>query len=115
MDEIKLTKDSDALICALYREYLQRRKNGIAKGQAKILGSAQRIHETIVPKWIFGDVEETLRELARAGVLTCLNADDTVYLATLSDQGIIYMENRFKDGLAEVLGYIEKIKSILLW
>lgn len=29
--------------------------------------------------------------------------------------GIIYMESRFKNGFSDVLGYIEKIKSILLW
>jgi len=32
-----------------------------------------------------------------------------------NDSGIIYMERRFKNGLTEVLDYIEKVKSILLW
>lgn len=115
MSEVKLTKDSDALICALYKEYLQKRENGTTKGQAKWFGGANHIRETIVPKWLLGDVEETLWELHRAGLLVCQSADNTVYLAALADDGIVYMENRFKDGLSDVLGYIEKIKSILLW
>lgn len=115
MSEIKLTKDSDALICALYKEYLQKRKDGIPKGDAKCFGGAEYIHRTIVPKWSLGDTEETLWELHRAGLLVCKPADNTVYFAILADDGIVYMENRFKDGISEVLGHIEKIKSILLW
>ncbi len=113
--EIQLTKDSDALICALYKDYLQKRKDGVSKGDAKILGGAEHIQRTIVPKWILEDVEETLWELHRAGLLLCQPADNTVYLTILTDAGIIYMENRFKDGLTDILGYLEKIKSILLW
>lgn len=115
MSEIKLTKDSDALICALYKEYLQRRKDGTPKGDAKSFGGAKHIQDTIVPKWALGDVEETLWELERAGFLVCQPGDNTILLSFLDDPAIIYMENRFKDGLSEVLGYIEKIKSILLW
>ena len=115
MFEIKLTKDSDALICAIYKEYLQRRKDGIPKGKAKSLGSAEDIQRTIVPKWQLGDVEDALWELDRTDLMVCQPGDNTVYYATLDNNGIIYMENRFKNGLSDVLGYIEKIKSILLW
>lgn len=115
MGDVKLTRDSDALICALYKEYLQKRKDGTPKGDAKWLGGAEHIQQTIVPKWSLADTEETLWELHRAGLLVCTSADNTVYFASLADDGIIYMENRFKDGLSDVLGYIEKIKSILLW
>lgn len=115
MAKIELTKDSDALISALYKDYLQKRKDGISKGRAKFLGSAEQIHQNIVPKWVFEDVEETLWELSRAGLLDCIPADNTVYMAIMADAGIIYMESRFKDGLLEVLDYLEQIKSILLW
>lgn len=115
MSTVELTKDSDALISALYKEYLQKRKDGISKGKAKIFGGAKEIHETIVPKWGFGDVEETLWELSRAGLLDCSPGDNTVWLAMLNDSGIIYMEKKFKNGLSEVLDYVEQIKSILLW
>ena len=115
MAEISLTKDSDALICALYKEYLQKRKKGVPKGEAKYLGGAKHIQSAIVPNWILGDVEETLWELHRAGLLLCQPADNTVYRSVLADDGIIYMENRFKNGLTDVLDYVDKVKSILLW
>ena len=115
MHEIKLTKDSDALICAIYKEYLQKLKNGNPKSKAKYLGSAEDIQYSIVPKWVIENIEETLWELDRSGLLDCYPADNTVYSAVLNDAGISYMENRFKNGISEVLGYIERIKSILLW
>jgi len=115
MREVALTKDSDALICALYKEYLQKRRDGISKREAKYLGGAKHIQQALVPKWPLGDVEETCWELERKGFLMCQPANNTIYMSVLGDDGIIYMENRFKNGLSEVLAYLEKVKSILLW
>jgi len=115
MGEIILTKDSDALLCALYKEYMQKRKAGVSKRSAKCFGNAKHIQSIIVPKWDIGDIEETCWELARKGFLLCLSANNTIHMASLGDEGIIYMENRFRSGLDEVLDYLEKIKSILLW
>lgn len=114
MGEISLTKDSDALICVLYRDYLKKRKSGTAKSDAKWFGSSEFIQRDLIPKWSPEDTDETCRELHRAGLLTCEYADNRVIFCILSDAGIAYMENRFANGLDEVLGYIERIKSILL-
>ena len=110
MSDINLTKDSDALICAIYKDYLEKRKNGISKNNCKHIGSSEDIQKTIVPEWSFEDVEETCRELSRANLLDCNFADNIVYDSYLSDTAIIYMENRFKNGLSEVLDYFQKIK-----
>lgn len=115
MSEVHLTKDSDALICALYKDYLQKRKDGVPKGQAKSLGNASYIQRTVVPKWLLGDVEETLWELDRAGLLICNPGGNTVTATVLADDGIIYMEKRFQNGLTDILDYVEKVKAILLW
>lgn len=115
MSEIKLTKDSEALICAIYKEYLQRRKSGTPKGDAKWFGDAEEIQKNIVPKWQLGDVEETCWELERKNFLVCQSANNTILETVLGDEAIIYMENRFQNGLNDVLEYLEKIKSILLW
>lgn len=55
----------------------------------------------------------TCRELDRAGMLQCFYADDMVYESTLSDQAIIYMENRFERNINTVMDYIAKIKSMI--
>lgn len=111
--DIRVTKDSDALICLLYKQYCQQRKNGVPKSSAKMFGSSDEIQKTIAPKWTFDDVDETCRELHRAELIECFYADNVVQDCWLSDYGIIYMENRFKDGLNSVLDYLEKIRNIL--
>ena len=115
MSEIKLTKDADALICVLYKSYCEKRQSGQSKPNAKHLGCADEIRSRLVPKWTLADVEDTCWELKRAGLLKTLDADNTVYDAWLTSEAVIYMENRFKNGLSEFLNYLEQIKSILLW
>lgn len=109
---MELTKDAEKLICLLYKSYLQKRKSGISKSQATCFGSSHDIHEQLCPDLIFEDVDDTCRELSRADLLNCLWADNIAYHVILSDNAIVYMENRFKNGLSEVLEFIDKIK---LW
>lgn len=115
MSEIKLTREADALICVLYREYLQRRKSGVSKADAKFFAGSQYIHTELMAKWSFEDVDETCRELSRAGLLNCRYADNITYIATISDAGIIYMESRFADGVSAVFSYLERIRAMLPW
>lgn len=111
--ETKLTNDSDYLLCALYKEYRRRRKEGINKADSKKMGSSKDIHESLMKKWCFEDVEETCRELSRAGFLKIFFADNIAYIITLSDDAVIYMENRFSNGLQGVLDRMEQIKNII--
>ena len=111
--DTKLTKDADKLISVIYKWYLEKRKDGTPKGRAKIIGSSELIHNSILPKWSFPDVDETCRELHRKGFLQCEYSNNVVDIAVLTDDAIIYMENRFPDGLNQVLGYISKIVALL--
>jgi len=111
MDNLSLTKDAEKLICIMYKNYLEKRKAGEPKSKAKKFGGSNSIHEKLLPKWSFQDVDDTCRELSRAGLLSCMWASDVAYNVSLSDSGISYMENRFKNGLKEVTDFISKILS----
>ena len=111
--EYKLTNDADALICVLYKEYLQRRKHSINKAEAQTFRSSESIHKSHMSKWSYEDVDETCKELSREGLLNCGYADNVVLSSQLSDSAIVYMENRFKKGLSEILDYIDKIAGII--
>lgn len=39
--DIEITKDSDYLICSLYKAYLQKRSNGMNKIQASSMGGSE--------------------------------------------------------------------------
>lgn len=107
MSDIQLSKDADYLICLIYKYYLELRDNGIPKSDAKILGDSQNVNQNIIPEWSFEDTDDTCRELIKKKLL-----DNRIYMdnycgyMNLSDDGIIYMENRFKNGLKEVIKFL---------
>lgn len=109
--DIRLTKEADALICLLYKNYLQKRNDGVSKKLAKFFGSSVDIQKELIEKWTPDDTDETCWELHRSGLLSCMSADNIAYEVQLTDNGIIYMENRFKDGVNSVLDYLKKIKE----
>ena len=109
MSDIQLSKDADYLICLIYKHYLELRDNGISKSDAKILGNSQEVNQNIIPEWSLEDTDDTCRELIKNDLL-----DNRIYMdnycgyMNLSDNGIVYMENRFKNGFKEVTDFIAK-------
>lgn len=115
MQEIRLSNDADALLCVLYKTYLDRRSSGTSKADARFFPSSEYIHKNLMTKWSFQDVNETCWELYNNGMLNCLPGDDEVLLATLSDQAIVYLENRFKDGASALLQHLGALASLIPW
>ncbi|URZ06427.1 hypothetical protein [Clostridium felsineum] len=111
--DIQLTKNADALICLLYKQYCQKRKNGISKDIAIAFGSSANIYECINTKMQYSDIDAACSELKDSSLLICAYAENVVCDSYLSDKGILYMENRFKNGLKEVIDYLSKFKSII--
>lgn len=105
----KITKDAERLLSSLYKEYINKREGGISKENAKLTGSSERIHQDIMSEWSFDDVDETCRELSRAGLLKCFFADDVTYSSYLTDSAISYMENRAKDKLQNLFNNATKL------
>ena len=115
MNEPKLSKDADALICILYKEYLQRRKSGAPKADARCFGGSEYIQANLMKKWSVEDVDETCRELSRNELLNCLFLDNSTAEILLSDKAVVCMENRFSQGLSSVLSYLERLRALLPW
>lgn len=109
MNNIQLSKDADYLICLIYKYYLELRDNGFSKTDAKSLGDSHDVNEKIIPEWSFDDTDDTCRELIRKDLLdNRIYVDNYCGFMQLSDKGIIYMENRFKNGFKEVTDFIAK-------
>lgn len=101
---MELTKDSDKLICSAYKNYLERRKSGESKLNAKHFKSGFYKEIKALASWNEQDVRDTLAELKRANFVK-LYIDGGFQL---NDSAIIYMENRFKNGLADVTEFLSK-------
>ena len=67
------------------------------------------------PNLSAGDLDETILELKRAGLVDCETWITDSYASdiVIKDAGIIYMENPFKGEIKDVLDYLAKIKSII--
>lgn len=101
---MELTKDADKLCCAVYKKYLELRKSGISKINARHFNESFYKEIELLSNWTDDDVDETLNELKRMGFIK-------KYLDggfQLQDDFIIYMENRFKNGILEVSDFIAK-------
>lgn len=109
--EVELTSEADYLICSLYKYYLELRSAGNSRERAKSFGSSEQIAAWI-PELSFDDIEDVCRELNRAGLLIVRYADNICYEVYLSNDGIIYMENRFKNKLESVIEHLKTLKSI---
>ena len=105
---MELSKDAKKLIKVLYDSYCDKRKNGLSKSQSKSCGGSPEIHQNLLPDWIFEDVDDTCRELSRAGLINCLWADDIAYAVFLSDSAIALMENKTKNNLLAASDFISK-------
>lgn len=100
--EIKLSRDAQFVQAKLYKAYLEQRKNGYGKGLAREIAD-DKISELFADK-NRGDVIDALDELKRNGLIK----SDIIGNIYLCDALIISMENRFKDGLNEVLSFLSQ-------
>ncbi len=109
---VELTKDAEYLLCTLYKVYSEKLKSGISKAQARCFGSSEDIFTNYLSEWLFEDVNTTCYELKHAEMLSILNADNIAYSVSLTDKAIIYMENRFKNNIEELLNFIANLRKI---
>lgn len=110
---IGLSKEADYLICALYRAYTEQRADGAAKSQAKCFGSSAEIRDAFMPEALYEDVDETCKELSRNGMLNCVESDFEVLRAELTDESIVYMENRYKNKIKSIVKHMLELAPII--
>lgn len=100
----EITKDADKLICYIYKEYLEKRKSGSSKSEAKDFDGNFYKNVKALSKWNDVDISDTIQELHNAKFIRKNVWGDF----SLLDSAVIYMENRFKNGLNEVTDFISK-------
>lgn len=100
----ELTKDANLLVCCIYKEYLSRRKSGLSKGEASLFENDLRAISNKISSWSTEDISDTLLEL-KGMAFVKMYIDGSFQI---TKELIIYMENRFKNGLTEVMDFISK-------
>ncbi|WFR56421.1 hypothetical protein QA584_22835 [Anaerocolumna sp. AGMB13025] len=100
----ELTKDADKLLCCIYKQYLESRKAGKSKFDSKKFYESFYKNDKHIGDWTDDDISETLIELHKSQYIRLDIAGNFM----ITDSMIIYMENRFKNGLLDVLDVISK-------
>lgn len=100
----ELTKDADKLICSVYKSFLEKRKAGESKSNAKRFNSNFYQGIKALSSWSQSDISDTLKELKNAGFIKLFIHGSF----ELNNDAIIYMENRFVNGLSDVTDFISK-------
>lgn len=101
---IELTKDTDKILCTLYKTYLERIKSGISKNDAIEFEESSILQKQLFTNISVEDLDFSLIELYKANLIKL----DITGCSMLAPSAIIYMENRFKNGLSEVIDFISK-------
>lgn len=102
--ELNMTKSAKKLLAFAYRDYLDRQKNGIPKRQAKYFSAIDTM-KSHFPNMLVTDYKEIALELCRA-TGSKYYSGGSFYL---SDNAIVYMENRFADGAKGLADFIAQL------
>ncbi len=101
MTNILLTKSTDKVLCKLYKEYLSRIKNNVSKSNALVFDTTS-ISQLFENK----DIDFEISELKKNSLIEAWITGEVL----LRSEAIVYMENRFKNGLIEITDFIAKLK-----
>ena len=110
MDNI-LSSDSDAIICVLYSEYLNRRSHRVPIEKALSFCSDMSIHDAFFPDWLPEDVTFVCFWLLEHEFIDGVSGDDHLTDLHLTEEGIIYMESRFARKRELVISHLRELVS----
>lgn len=100
----ELTRDADKMICIIYKMYLERIKNGMSKTSSNDFEEDFYKSDKLLSKWHPDDVTTTFLELGQKNFIRIFITGNF----EITNQAIIYMGNRFKNGLLDVIDLVSK-------
>lgn len=101
---VVLTKLADKFLCSTYKTFLERRTQGYSLDRSKQFKNNFEQREPYILDFNIEDVGDILDELKSIGFVKEWVSGDFL----LTNNAIIYMEKRFKNGLIELTDFIAK-------
>lgn len=108
-----LSKESNALLVSMYKRYLELRKVGEPRFNARYFGDVESIKEISETLLSDADVTDITYWLREYGYVTCEIADFYALNIALTEKAIALCEKRFENGLKDVAAFLSYIKSLL--
>ena len=100
-----LTKEQKHLLVSMYKEVLNRQPT-LSMEDANKFDSSDQLIELSSLNMSSDYVSDLCWKLHSNGYIQCYSGDDLANDISLSDKTIVYMENRFKNGLKDVLSFL---------
>jgi hypothetical protein len=104
-----LTKEQKVLLCSMYKDYLSKQP-ALTPDKANYFGDSNIILKTYLPEYSSDYVSDICWRLKEKGYIMCYPGDNLANDISITDETIIYMENRFKNGIKGVLDFIIKLR-----
>ena len=101
---VVLTKLADKFLCSTYKTFLVRRAQGYSLDRSKQFKNNFEQREPYILDFNIEDVGDILNELKSVGFVKEWVSGDFL----LTNNAIVYMESRFKNGLIELTDFIAK-------
>lgn len=105
-----LTKGQKYLLVSLYKEYINRQKY-ISAERANYFSDSDSVKELLSLEYTSDYTSDLCWKLYAKGYIECTPGDDLANDITLTDQTIVYMENRFASNVKAIVEFLLKLKS----
>lgn len=103
-----LTNEQKYLLVSMYKEVLSRQP-ALSMEESNYFFDSDEVKDMFLPDLSSDYVSTLCWKLKSKGYISCNRGDDLANNIRLEDSTIIYMENRFKNGIKDVLDFIAKI------
>lgn len=100
-----LTKEQKYLLLSIYQEVLNRQP-ALPMEKANYFEDSDIVQELILPDQSSDHVSDLCWKLKAKGYIHCSPGDNLANDIVLTDKTIIYMENRFKNGIKDIAVFL---------
>lgn len=100
-----LTNEQKYLLVSMYKEVLSRQP-ALSFGKANYFLNSDEVRDMFLPDDSSEYVSDLCWKLHRKGYLICQRGDNLANDIELTDDIVIYMENRFSNGIRDVIQFL---------
>ncbi|MCJ0921352.1 hypothetical protein MTW97_01670 [Mammaliicoccus sciuri] len=106
-----LTKQQQYIITNFYKIFKDRQKRGLSRSECKNFKSSDEVHKEFFDYLNKEDFIADTRTLRGKDYITGAFASNMVVEIAISDKTIIYMENRFKNNIKDIVKFLSDIRG----
>lgn len=109
----RLTKQQKYILTTLYKQYVACLKEGHSNNTCNHFQDVNKVHSNYLQQFHFEDVNHDLKRLKALDFINGAFGDNTIIEIMLTDNTVVYFENRFKHNMKKIVKYLSYIASFI--